>query len=144
MKFIQKISFLFLIALLFGAFSAVNTDAKTRKRKLPDSSYLTAAKIEIISGDTKRYKTAIALLDSLFMYYGHQSEGLNLMAQIEVDYIEKSSTPAEKKPHVVKMNAYFDSLTMACDNKELKKKYRKNYLRREAYGFPGSADYLQR
>lgn len=126
MKFIQKISFLLLIALLFGAFSAVNIDAKKKKRKLPDSSYLTAAKIEIISGDTKRYKTAIALLDTLFMYYGHQSEGLNLMAQIQVDYIEKTSTPAEKKPHVIKMNAYFDSLTMACDNKELKKKYRKN------------------
>jgi tetratricopeptide (TPR) repeat protein len=105
-----------LTAIMVGSVSA---------RKMPVSAYITSAKIEIISGDLERYPTAIGYLDSLFLYYGHHSEGLYWMAQIYVDYIEKAPDLAEKKEHVVKMVAYRDTLRMTCENQDIKKKFRK-------------------
>lgn len=97
-----------------------------KARKLPLDAYIKSAKIDIISGELDRYPEAIAMLDSLFMHYGPHAEALHWMGQINVDYIEKSASPMEKKPHIDKMVAYFDSLHQCCDNEEIKKKYRKN------------------
>jgi tetratricopeptide (TPR) repeat protein len=91
-------------------------------RKLPAGTYLTSAKINVIEN---RPEDAVALLDSLFMFYGPHDQGLGLMAQIMVDYIESKTTAEEKAPYVEKMVAYFDSLRMCCDNKDIKKGYRK-------------------
>lgn len=110
------------IAILFGSVYA------KRGRKLPVGAYLKSAKIEILSGDMKRYVTAIALLDSLFMHYGPHSEAMFLMGQIEVDYIDKTANPEDKYPHVERLVAYNDSLNLCCDkdNKDVKKKYKKD------------------
>ncbi len=105
---------------------ALSAMAGKKARKLPVGAYIKSAKIAIISGDIERYPEAIAMLDSLFMYYGPDAEALNWMAQINVDYIEKTADPRKKKPYVEKMVAYFDSLSLCCNNKEIKKKYRKN------------------
>jgi tetratricopeptide (TPR) repeat protein len=94
-------------------------------RKLPVGAYLKSAKIEILSGELERYKNAIAMLDSLFLHYGPHAEGLYLMGQIMVDYIEKTPDPEQKAPYIEKMVAYFDTLHMACENKKIKKSYRK-------------------
>ncbi|MCK4461672.1 MAG: tetratricopeptide repeat protein, partial [candidate division Zixibacteria bacterium] len=100
--------------------------AGKRARKLPVDAYIKSAKIAIISGDLNRYPDAIAMLDSLFMHYGPHAEALHWMGQINVDYIEKSPSPMDKKPYVDRMVAYFDTLHQCCDNDEIKKKYRKN------------------
>jgi len=93
-------------------------------RKLPVGAYLKTAKIEIISGDLERYEYAIAMLDSLFMHYGPHANGLYLMGQIMVDYIDRTSGLTEKAPYLVTMVAYFDSLKMCCANEKIKKSYR--------------------
>lgn len=112
--------FFALAAFLLG--SAV--DAK-KPRKLPVGSYISSAKIEILSDDEDRQNSAIALLDSLFMHYGPHAEALSLMASIYVDKMEAQSSPNKQKPFVVKLIAYSDSLQLCCDNKDVKKKYRK-------------------
>lgn len=95
-----------------------------KARKLPEGAYIKTAKIEILSGNQERYKTAVAMLDSLFMYYGPHAEGLYLMGQIMVDGIKVSSDPKTKAPYVAKLVAYRDSLVMCCGNKDVKQKYK--------------------
>jgi len=94
--------------------------------KKPVGAYLTSAKIEVLSGDLERYGTAIALLDTLFHYYGPHAEGLFWMSQIMVDLVEKTADMDLKRGHVEKMVAYVDSLHMCCENEEINKKYRKD------------------
>ena len=93
------------------------------QRKLPAKAYVTSAKIDVIEG---RPEEAVAMLDSLFMNYGCHSEGLDLMAQIMVDYLTKSSTPKAKEPFALKMVSYFDSLRHCCSNETMDKKLLKD------------------
>jgi len=122
MKNSLKIALLFVIAVSFAG----NLFARPKVRKLPPSAYVKSAKIEILSGDPERYKLAVALLDSLFMFYGPHAEGLDLMGKIMVDGMENAANPIDKQPYVVKMVAYFDSLRACCGNKDIKEKFRKN------------------
>ena len=100
--------------------------AGKRARKLPADAYVKSAKIEILSGDIERYKTAEAMLDSLFMHYGPHAEALNLMGAIYVDYTDKEPDPVAKYAYIEKLVTTYDSLRATCDNKEVKKKYRKD------------------
>ena len=113
------------ITLVLVGLLAVSAEA-SKPRKLPANAYIKSAKIEILSGDIERYPAAIAMLDSLFMYYGPHSEGLHLMAAIYVDYTDKTADPWGKRQYVNKMVAYYDSLSMCCNNKEIKSNYRKD------------------
>ena len=97
-----------------------------KPRKLPVDAYIKSAKIAIISGDIERYPEAIAMLDSLFMHYGPHAEALHLMGQINVDFVDKTASPIEKKKYIELMVTYSDSLHMCCENEDIKKKYRKN------------------
>ncbi len=103
-----------------------NVEAGRKARKLPVDAYIKAAKIEIISGDMERYELAKALLDSLFLYYGPNAEGLHLMGQMAVDGIESNASPADKAPYVDLMVAYFDSLHLCCENPDIDKKHKKH------------------
>lgn len=122
MKLLSKIA-LVLVLTIFMAGSAL---AGKKARKLPVGAYIKAAKIEILSGELKRYNNAISYLDSLFLNYGPHAEGLSLMSSIYVDYIDKTPGPTKKMPYVEKLVAYVDSLHGTCDNKEIKSKYKKN------------------
>ena len=114
-------------AVIAGLAGCLVSSALAKKvRKLPESAYVKSAKIEIISGDLERYKMAVVMLDSLFLHYGPHAEALYLMSQIMVDRIEASPGPVSKTPHVEQMVAYIDSLHMCCDNKDIKKKYKKD------------------
>ena len=75
-KLLKLLLIMVLAALLAGSVSA------GKPRKLPASAYIKSAKIHILSGNTERYEQAVAMLDSLFMYYGPNAEGLYWM----VDY----------------------------------------------------------
>lgn len=112
-----------LITLVLGCFLISGTQA-AQGRKLPIGAYIKSAKIEILSGEFGRYETAQALLDSLFMNYGPHAEGLHLMEQMMVDYIEKTPSLNDKIPYVEKLVAYNDSLHACCENQKIKKKYR--------------------
>ncbi len=114
------------LVLLFLCLVASVAMAGPKARKLPVSAYIKSAKIEILSGDLDRYPYAMAMIDSLFLYYGHHAEGLHWMINIQVDYINKTPNPLEKAQYVDKLIAYTDSLHMCCDNKKIKKKYRKH------------------
>jgi len=122
----MKNSLKIVLALIVTVSVAGSLLAKPKIRKLPPSAYVKSAKIEILSGDPKRYRLAVALLDSLFMHYGPHAEGLDLMGKIMVDGMEKAANPINKQPYVLKMVAYFDSLRACCDNKDIKKKFRKD------------------
>jgi tetratricopeptide (TPR) repeat protein len=74
----------------------------------------------------ERYKTAVHYLDSLFLHYGPHAEGLHLMGQIMIDYIDRAPTVHEKVPYVEKFVAYVDSLHQCCENKDIKSKFKKN------------------
>jgi tetratricopeptide (TPR) repeat protein len=121
-KFVTK--YLFFMAM--GLFIAGAAAQAKKPRKLPTSAYIKSAKIEIVSGDIERYPSAIAMLDSLFMHYGPHAEGLDLMRKVMVDYVEKAPNPEAKMPHLESMMAYYDSLKMCCESKEVKSKYKKD------------------
>jgi len=116
---LKSFSYKILIPLVLLLFSFSISTA----RKLPVGAYITSAKINVIDN---RPEEAVVMLDSLFIFYGPHSEGLGLMGQIMVDFVESKTTAEAKAPYVTKMVAYFDSLRMCCDNKDIKKKYRKN------------------
>ncbi len=122
MKTLTRLS-VFTIALIF-VFGTMAFGGKPRK--LPASAYIKSAKIEILSGKQERYDYAIAMLDSLFLYYGPHAEGLYLMGQIMVDGINATPDLKAKAPYLEKMVAYFDSLKMCCANKKIKRSYRKD------------------
>lgn len=113
-----------LVVILTVLFACGSVGAERRGRKLPVGAYLKSAKIEILSGELERYEYAIAMLDSLFMHYGPHAEGLYLMSQIMVDYIEQTSALQEKAPYVATMVAYIDSLKMCCADGDIKESYR--------------------
>lgn len=113
-----------LLALTLTVF-ATSAFAGREGRKLPVGAYIKSAKIEILSGDLERYKTAEALLDSLFMFYGPHAEGLHLVEQMMVDYIDKTPGTKEKMPYLAKLVAYNDSLHLCCESKDVKDKYKK-------------------
>ena len=117
-----------LIFALACSLVATSSSMAQHARKLPAGAYLKSAKIQIVSGDLNRYPLAIAMLDSLQMYYGYHSEALFLLGQMEVDYIEHQSGPDTKRPYVEGMVAYFDTLDWACDknNKEVDNKNKKD------------------
>ncbi len=122
MKLLKHIAIIALIMALVPFSSSAK-----KARKLPMGAYIKSAKIDILSGDLKRYKSAIAMLDSLFMYYGPTAEAVQLRGSIEVDYIDKTPDLKKKMEHVKTLVSYVDTLHMTCDkdNKEVKKKYKK-------------------
>ena len=105
---------------------AATSFAGKKNRKLTVGAYISSAKIEIVSGEIERYETAITYLDSLFINYGPHAEGLHLMGQIMVDYIDRTANLHKRAEYVDILVAYVDSLHMCCDNKDIKKKYRKD------------------
>ncbi len=115
-----------LVVILVVVFVCGWAGAQREGRKLPVSAYLKTAKIEILSGEQERYEYAVAMLDSLFMYYGPHAEGLYLMGQIMVDGIEVTSDLETKGAYLERMVAYFDSLRTCCADKKIKKTYRRD------------------
>jgi tetratricopeptide (TPR) repeat protein len=114
-----------LVVVLAVSVIADGAFAQKKGRKLPEKAYIESAQIAIVSGDTTRYREAIAMLDSLFMNYGMHPEGYYWMNQIAVDFIEKTSGLKNKEPWVYKMVAYRDSLHIACGALYVKEKYKK-------------------
>jgi hypothetical protein len=75
-------------------------------RKLPRKAYIQSAKIEILSGDTARMHTAVAMLDSLVMHYGPDPEAYYWMTKILVDFSEKRAGLDAKTETIKTMRAY--------------------------------------
>ncbi len=121
MKFAKTL----LLALLACTMLYGVSDAK-RGRKLPEGAYIKSAKIHILSGDTSRYRDAIAMLDSLGMHYGPHAEALSLTASIYIDFLEKESDFSKKPEWVAKFRTIVDSLHWTCENEEIDKDYRKD------------------
>lgn len=122
MKISLRILLLLAISLMLAGTAMAG---KKQGRRLGIGAYIKSAKIKILKGDSSSYIAAKYMLDSLFMHYGPHAEGLYLMGQMAVDGIEKAPTVAAKGVFAQIIVAYTDSLHMCCDNKEIKKKYRK-------------------
>jgi len=122
MKSIYKLLILVLVLALISSSMVMAKKA----RKLPVGSYITSAKIEILSQDRERLFTAIAMLDSLYMHYGPHAEAIYWMAKIKGDLLEQESVMDNKLPLVEEIVKLRDSLKWCCDNNDIKKKYRKN------------------
>lgn len=118
MKPIMKIVVLGLIVVL-----AAGAVVLAQGRKLPEGAYLKTAKIELSYDNLDHCPLAIAMLDSLFMHYGHHGEGMYLMTRIWDMYIEKTGGLEEKQKHATKFAAYNDTLHLTCASKTIKKKY---------------------
>lgn len=128
-KLKTNVLLLLLISLLLtGAGSAEAQKA----RKLPAGSYVSTAKIEILSGDSARYAYALAMLDSLFMNYGPHCEGLFWAGQIYVDYYQKASTNEGRLLWAKRMIAYRDTLKECCANDAVDRKFKKDCERNVA------------
>ena len=123
MKLILKSALIFGLLICIAAGTSVAKD-----RKLPPKAYISSAKIEILgygeSKDPARINLAMAMLDSLFMYYGPHSEGYFWYSQIQWDLASEQSNLKERLPLVKRAVAYADSLKSSCTNKDIKKKYR--------------------
>lgn len=116
---------LMVLALLFVALAGGNAAAQ-KARKLPAGSYISTAKIEILSADSTRYAYALSMLDSLFMYYGPHCEGIFWAGQIYVDYYVKAPTSDGRKHWAQKMVAYRDTLRSCCASDSIDKKFKKD------------------
>lgn len=122
MKFSLRVLLLLAISVLLAGTALAG---RKQGRKLPVGSYIKSAKIKILKGDSSSYVEAKYMIDSLFLNYGHHAEGLYLMGQMAVDGLESAPTVAAKGEFARIIVAYTDSLHICCDNKEIKKKYRK-------------------
>lgn len=123
--YLKNIIVLILAVLTFALAAEPGFTQRKRHRVLDPGAYIKTAKIEILSADIKRYEYAIIMLDSLFLNHGPHAEGYYWMGQIMVDLIEKTSDLKGKLSYVRKLVTYADSLRYTCDNKDIKKKYRK-------------------
>ncbi len=125
MKLLKNIAIIILLLALLPLSSMAGREKP--KKKLSAGAYLSTVKIEIVSGDHKRFKTAIKYLEDLVYWSGPHAEALFWMNQIEVDYIETTADPVLKRPHIERFVAYVDSLEICCDkdNEDVKKKYKK-------------------
>ncbi len=94
-------------------------------RKLPEGAYIKTAKIEVLSGDLERYKTAQAMLDSLFINYGPHAEGMYWQCQIMVDILDKAPGLEAKRQYATTLVKLIDSLAWICGNEAIKPNYRK-------------------
>jgi len=92
-------------------------------RAKPLKAYLSGAKIAVVEG---RPEEALILLDSIAIAYGEVPEAIDLRARVYYDKIESASGSEAKRPYVQKLVAYIDTLHMACENKEIDKKLRKD------------------
>jgi len=124
--FTVTLAILILFALAFAAHAKKGDGERKWDKRKPAGTYITSAKIEIISGDLDRYPNAINYLEHLFHYYGPHGDGLFLMAQIYVDYLDREPDLAKKKEYVTTVVAYADSLKAACADENIKKKFKKN------------------
>jgi tetratricopeptide (TPR) repeat protein len=111
------------LLLVFGL--AAESQAQ-KSRKLPTGAYLKSAKIGIISGDTAKYAEAVAMLDSLIINYGPHAEALYWLTQIQVDFVEKKSSPQQKSSHINKIVGYSDSLRRMCADPNVDSKNKKD------------------
>lgn len=116
------ILFTVLATFLAGSVLAGRDD---KKKKLPVGSYITSAKIEILSLDPERVKLALGYLRDLAEFYGPHSEAYFWTSQIYYDYIDNASSPMDKMQYVKHFVVYSDSLRASCGNTDIKKKYRK-------------------
>ncbi|MBD3402367.1 hypothetical protein GF420_05685, partial [candidate division GN15 bacterium] len=91
--------------------------------KKPAGALISSAKIEIVSGDLDRYKEAEKLLQEAFDLYGPIAEGLFLLNQMQIDYIERTADPNQKREYARAMVKWQDSLRTTCNNEEVKDKY---------------------
>jgi tetratricopeptide (TPR) repeat protein len=110
-----------ILALMAGSVMAQKT------RKLPAKAYISSAKIAIVDSERnpELIDVAQAMLDSLFMHHGPHSEGYYWYSQIQWDKSNATADLKEKLPFVQKAILYADSLKWSCDNKDIKKNYRK-------------------
>lgn len=113
-----------IVTLLVSAMVLVAADPAFAKK--PAGALISSAKIEIVSGDLERYKEAEELLAEAFRDYGPIAEGLFLLNQMQVDYMERTAKIEEKRGYALRMVAYRDSLHMCCEDKNIKKKFREN------------------
>ncbi len=115
----------YMLFVVIGAFAlglfATTADAQ-RKRKLPASAYLKAAKIAL---QDQRYDEAQGMLDSLIMHYGPYAEGYHWLAQMQVDFLNETTEFGEQVELVTRLNAYVDSIGMVCADENAEKRNRK-------------------
>ncbi len=105
--------FLIILALAAPSFAAQG------RAKLPQSAYLKSAKIAIL-GNPPRYGEAMQLLDTMLFYYGQIPEGYFLRGNVYAEYANKENDLNKKLDLFIKMSGNYDSMVIACDNKELK------------------------
>ena len=117
----RKVVVILILGILLAGLSGT-----AEARKLSVGAYIKTAKIEILSGDLERYEYAIVMLDSLLLNYGPHAEAYYWLAQIMVDFLEKTPDLDKKAEYLKQLITYADSLRWTCDNKKVKKKYRKN------------------
>ncbi len=108
---------------------AVSTVVSAEQRKLQPGTYISTVKIEILgyaeSKEVARINLAMAMLDSLFMYWGPHPEGYYWYSQIKWDLAKEKGNLKERLPIVRQAVAYADSLKSSCANDKIKKPYRK-------------------
>lgn len=99
-------------------------------RKLPEGAYLKTAKIEMSfctsAFDSAHYVLALAMLDSLHLYYGPVPEGLLLRSRIIGAFIDHATVLNEKARLVSDFVQLVDSLKSACGDGSIKDRYKEN------------------
>ena len=111
-----------ILALAILAFTFATSGSQAKRSTKPLKAYITGARIAIVEG---RPEEAIGLLDTIAINHGPIPEALDLRAKVYVDKLESAAGPEAKRPYVGLMVAYIDSLHMACESKDVEKKYRK-------------------
>ncbi len=115
--------------ILTGVLVLAASASAQQVRKLPQSAYIKSAKIEMGYAETKQdtmfYVSAMAMLDSLFMYYGPDPEALSLMSRIMAGFLDKTPALKSKEQWVNKFTMYVDSLRWSCESKTVPDKAKK-------------------
>jgi len=96
-----------------------------RKGPIKDAKALiTQTKIEM-RANPPRYKEAMDLLDTVLATSGPLPEAYFIRSTILGEFANKEYNLEKKIEYLAQMTANHDSLAMSCDNKDVKKKYKK-------------------
>jgi tetratricopeptide (TPR) repeat protein len=115
MKFIKYLIFALILAAM-----ALPALAGQPKARLPLSAYMKSAKIALLSVPP-RHSEAMTFLDSVLYYYGPVPEAYFLRGNVYAEYAAKEYDYGKKVELFTKMSANYDSMTAACENKDLKR-----------------------
>ena len=118
MRYLKIITILVLVILM-----ALPSFADRRRVKKGVGPMLSSARIALFS-DPPRYEEAMAYFDTVLIDYGPIPEAYFYRGNIFAEYASREYDPQGKVQYFEKMATSYDSMQIACEDKDVKKNFK--------------------